>query len=80
MSSFRKLPSRYAGFVLPFIISILMSCIVSGVATFHSIGITPDFLSIWMSGWGFSWMIAFPALLVVLPIARRLAMMVVDTP
>jgi hypothetical protein len=71
MSSFRKLPARYMGFILPLVISILMSCVVSGVATFHSIGITPDFLATWMSGWGFSWMIAFPVLLIVLPVARR---------
>lgn len=75
---FRKLPARYAHIVLPFLVSLLMSCLVSGIATLRSIGLSENFISIWMSGWGVSWIVAFPALLFVLPVARRIVSWVVD--
>jgi len=78
--SFRKLPAKYASFVLPLVISILMSCLVSGVATFRSIGPEADFISIWMSAWGVSWLVAFPILLVVLPTARKIVFLFVEEP
>ncbi len=41
--TYKKLPARYMGIVLPLIISIFMSCLVSGIATFRGIGLAPDF-------------------------------------
>lgn len=76
--TYRKLPARTVGFVLPFVISIIMSCIVSGVATLHNIGPVPGFFGSWMEAWGFSWAIAFPTLLVVMPLARRLVFLFVE--
>jgi len=78
--TFRKLPARYFAFALPLIISILMSCLVSGVSTYHSIGGVPEFFSTWMASWGFSWVVAFPVLLVVLPTARRIVFLFVEKP
>ena len=68
----RRLPARYAGVVMPLILSILMTLVVSGVATLKNKGIDEHFLDAWMGAWGVSWVIAFPALLLVLPIVRRL--------
>lgn len=78
--SFQKLPARYAAIAQPLVISILMSCLVSGVSTVRTVGIDPDFLHLWMTSWGLSWVVAFPALLLVLPVARRLVFMVVEKP
>jgi hypothetical protein len=79
-SKFRKLPARTLTLALPFVISIIMSCVVSGVATFHNIGPAPHFIGSWMAAWGFSWVIAFPTLLVVLPVARRIVFLFVENP
>ena len=76
----RKLPARTIGFALPFVISVIMSCIVSGVATAHNLGVGPGFPAAWVSAWGFSWIIAFPTLLVVLPVARRIVSCFVEQP
>jgi hypothetical protein len=76
----KKLPARYNSVALPFVLSLLMSCIVSGIATLRIIGFAPDFVANWMSAWGWSWIVAFPAILVVLPIARRIVGMVVAPP
>jgi hypothetical protein len=66
----RKLPARYAGIVMPLLLSILMTCVVSLVSTMHSVGLGDHLLQIWLSAWGLSWLIAFPTLLLVLPLVR----------
>lgn len=75
-----KLPARYAGLVMPFLLSLLMTCIVSFISTLNSIDLSPDFSLVWLRAWGLSWMIAFPTLLLVLPLVKRLTAAIVDTP
>ena len=79
-SHFRKLPARYAGIVLPLLLSVFMSFLISGITTVRTIGLSPDFFGVWMSNWGLSWVVAFPTVLVVMPIVRRLVAMIVDVP
>lgn len=73
----RKLPARYAGTVMPLILSILMTFVVSMISTLRSVGWGDTFLKVWPSAWALSWVIAFPVLLLVLPIVRRLTALVV---
>lgn len=72
MISSYRLPARAAVFVMPLMLSILMTFVVSGIATLRTLGLTPAFPSAWMGAWGLSWLVAFPVLLLVLPIVRRL--------
>ena len=74
----RRLSPRYAAFVMPFVLSILMSLIVSGVSTLKSLGIGVAFLSTWPIAWFLSWLVAFPTLLLVLPLVRRIVSIVVE--
>ncbi|WP_230410200.1 DUF2798 domain-containing protein [Undibacterium rugosum] len=67
-----KLPARYASLVMPFLLSILMTCVVSGVSTLRSLGWSSSFLHVWLSAWAISWMFAFPTLLIALPVVRKL--------
>lgn len=71
MFRFRKLPPRYGGIVLPLLLSILMTCVVSMISTLRNTGFAPRFLSIWLGAWGLSWAVAFPMLLLILPWVRR---------
>lgn len=75
---FRKLPARSLSYVLPLIISIMMSCVVSGVATLRSIGFREDFFHVWLTAWPVSWIVAYPVLMLVLPLAKRIAFMIVE--
>lgn len=76
----RKLPARYASVVLPLILSCFMTCIVSLISTLRSLGWSSnELLMVWLSSWALSWIVAFPALLVVLPLARKLTARIVDT-
>jgi hypothetical protein len=74
----RRLPPRYAAFVMPLVLSILMSLVVSGVSTLKSLGIGAAFLSTWPVAWFLSWLIAFPVLLLVLPLVRRIVSLIVE--
>lgn len=74
----RKLPARTMRFVLPFFISVIMTCLVSGISTLRSVGLTPEFMVLWPGNWAFSWVVGFPVLLCVMPVARRLAGLVVE--
>ncbi|WP_207457115.1 DUF2798 domain-containing protein [Azospirillum sp. SYSU D00513] len=76
----RKLPARYNGIVMPFVLSILMTFVVSGVSTIKTLGLAPDLLGQWMSAWGLSWLVAFPTLLLVLPAVRRIVAALVHPP
>jgi TM2 domain-containing membrane protein YozV len=74
------MPARYAPIVFGFILSALMSFLVSGIATFRNAGLVDGFINVWISAWLPCWLIAFPVVLVVAPIARRLVGMLVKAP
>lgn len=79
-STFKKLPARYMAVVMPLILSGMMSAVVSLISTLKSLGLQPDLLGIWLGTWLISWIVAFPTVLIVLPIARRFALMFVQAP
>lgn len=66
------IPARYAHIVFGLLLSGMMSFLVSGIATFLAVGLIPGFFGEWIGAWLPSWAIAFPAVLVVAPLARRL--------
>lgn len=76
--SFRKLPARYAGVVMPFFLSLMMSGIISFISTLRGIGWQAMTLQGWLGAWALSWAVAFPTVLLLLPVVRRLTGMVVQ--
>lgn len=68
----RKLPAHKAGIVMPLLLSVLMTFVVSGISTLRILGPGAAFLRAWPFNWAMSWAIAFPTLLAVLPLVRRL--------
>jgi hypothetical protein len=66
------IPARFAPILFGLILSGLMSCIVSGIATLRALGPVAAFPGAWMTSWAFSWAVAFPTVLVVAPLTRRL--------
>ena len=66
-----RLPAHWAPIVMPLILTVCMSFIVSGIATVRAGGLTERFLGLWMSAWSVSWLVAFPTLLLVLPAVRK---------
>ncbi|HEV7305476.1 DUF2798 domain-containing protein [Ensifer sp.] len=76
----KKLPHRYQAVAMPLVLSILMSAIVSFVATLSGNGFQPDLPALWLKAWAFSWVVAFPSLLLILPIVRRIVAATVEQP
>lgn len=72
-----RLPARYAGIVMPLLLSVLMTAIVSFISTLRGVGFANATVSLWLNAWGLSWVVAFPTLLVALPIVRRLTAVLV---
>ena len=73
------IPARHAPILFGFILSGLMSCIVSGLSTLRALGLE-EFLGNWMGNWAISWAVAFPVVLVMAPIARRIVARLVRQP
>lgn len=65
-------PKKSAPVLFGLILSGLMSLLVSGIATYRAAGMSPDFIGIWSAGWVTAWLVAFPVVLVVAPLTRRL--------
>jgi hypothetical protein len=71
MPSPSLLPARAAPLLVPLLLSVVMTCVVSAVATLRALGFSAEAASRWPEAWGLSWLIAFPTLLVALPLVRR---------
>jgi len=66
------IPAKFAPLLFSFCLSIIMSCVVSGVATLNAAGLDDGFAALWLAAWHKSWIVAFPTILVVAPLTRRL--------
>ncbi len=75
-----RVPARFAPLVLPCLLSLVMTFVVSGVVTIRALGATAAALASWPSAWLLSWLIAFPTLLLALPAVRWLAARLVEPP
>ena len=65
-------PSQYAPFLFSFFLSIFMPFVISGVATYSAIGPIQGFFETWMISWLRSSIVAFPVMLIVGPLTRKL--------
>lgn len=76
----KKLPARYTSIVMPLILSVLMTFIVSFIATVKNLGLQAELPHNWMTAWGLSWLVAFPTLLLVQPAVRRIVGWLCEAP
>lgn len=73
-----KLPTRWALILVPFILSCLMSGIISFVNMLRNLGWFEGFMALWFHNWMISWAIAFPIVLTLLPFVRKFTGLLVD--
>ena len=66
------LPAKFATPLFSLLLSGMMSLVVSGVSTYRAAGLVDGFARLWSGAWLASWLIAFPTVMVVAPLARRL--------
>ena len=65
------IPGKYGPLLFSLILSGLMSLLVSGISTFRVTGTVSNFANLWSSAWLTAWLFAFPAVLLVTPLARK---------
>jgi hypothetical protein len=73
----QKLHPRFGRIIVPFLLTFMMTFIISGMSTFIAIGVNAASLKVWPLAWFASWLVAFPAALFVLPLAQWLTSFVV---
>jgi hypothetical protein len=73
-----RLAARWAPVLFGFVLSGLMSLLVSGISTYRAVGPIDDFVAVWTGAWLAAWLVAFPVVLVVAPLARRAVAVLVD--
>lgn len=66
------MPVRFAPYLFGFVLSGLMSGVVSAIATLRNAGLVDGVTGLWLNAWLLSWLVAFPVVLVVAPTTRRL--------
>jgi len=67
-----KLPKSAVHIATSFVLSIFMTGVISAISTVRNIGFDASFFEMWPSAWLLSWVIAFPTLVLVLPVVKRI--------
>lgn len=73
------IPRRFEPLVFGLVLSGLMSFVVSGIATLRVTGPVPEFPNLWIGAWLTAWVFAFPVVLFVAPVARRIVGRMMDS-
>jgi Protein of unknown function (DUF2798) len=73
-----RVPKRFAPFLFPLLLSGFMTFLITGISMTRVLGIDVlvtdpgNFLQIWMKAYVSSWLVAYPILLLVIPVVRRM--------
>ncbi|MBP1680037.1 MAG: hypothetical protein H6Q35_376 [Proteobacteria bacterium] len=66
------IPKKYEFIVFAFLMSFFMTLLMSFMITFINIGLVEDFLVRWLGAFWRAYIIAFPSVLTVVPIVRKI--------
>ncbi len=72
------IPPRFAPILFGFLLSGLMSLVVSGISVLRA-GPPLGFLGVWAGAWLTAWLFAFPLVLVAAPLAQRVVQRLLKT-
>jgi hypothetical protein len=73
----KLIPKKHTAYVFSFFMALLMSCTMSLVICIFNVGLIEGIVSIWLKAWSFSFIVAFPTVIVVSPIVRKLVNIVI---
>ena len=72
------IPARYGPVLFSFILSGVMSLLVSGISTFRAVPVVDQsFVGLWVGAWLTGWLFAFPAVMLAAPLARKVVARIV---
>lgn len=66
-------PKRFEQAAFGLLLTCFMTFVVAGISTLLAVGgSTPGFVGLWFAAWMSSWAVAFPTILVIGPVVRRI--------
>jgi len=66
-------PKRFEQAAFGLLLTCFMTCVVAGISTLLAVGgSAPGFMGLWFAAWMSSWAVAFPAILIIAPMVRRI--------
>jgi hypothetical protein len=74
------LPHSFAHPLFALLLSGFMSCIISGLSTLRTLGMVDGVVGLWAMNWLASWAVAFPIVLFIAPLVRRIVARVTAAP
>jgi Protein of unknown function (DUF2798) len=69
---------KHAPHAFSFFMALLMSCLMSFIISTFNVGLINDILFIWLKAWALAFVIAFPTIILITPLVRKLVTIVVD--
>lgn len=72
------IPKKYTPYVFAFFMSSFMSCVMSFVINVVNVGFIDGIVFIWLKSWALAFVVAFPTVLLIAPIARKLVAVLVE--
>lgn len=70
---------KYQPLVFAFFMALIMSFLMSGVISVINLGVPDNFLTIWFHAWWSAFVIAFPIVLFVAPMVRKITAKLIRT-
>ena len=70
---------KHQNIVFSLFMALLMSSIMSLVISIFNVGLADDIVSIWLKAWGFAFVVAFPAIMMVSPIVDLMVKVVIKS-
>lgn len=71
------IPEKFTPLVFSFFMALLMSCFMSLVITVFNVGFIDGLVYVWLKAWCFAFFVAFPTVVVVSPVVRKLVALVI---
>ena len=75
-----KLPVKSIAWIMPLILSGLMSASLSCFNMWMYSGFFEGFFQAWLNSWLLSWLVAYPLILIFLPLVRNFLLQITQTP
>lgn len=75
-----KIHVKHISWLMPLFLSGLMSGSLSCFNLFMNRGLMQGFVEKWLATWAMSWLVAYPLILIFIPLVRRLLMLIVNVP
>jgi hypothetical protein len=80
----KKIPKHFVPFLFPFLLSGFMTLLITGISIVQVLGIDnlitapKNFLEMWIEAYVSAWLVAYPILLLVMPIVKRVVNCLTD--